>query len=225
MKDRGSALLTAVISILILSLISGVFFSMVMSQTKLETSEEKGLVAYYLAEAGVQYGISVVLDGNIKKGDPLPAPETVNDPFGQGGSYKVQWQDNGDEPSFVVTSTGTYSGVIRKKAAEYTYADDSVDEEPLPDYPLWSPSQSYPIANTYVIYNGKVFFNWYYASEGQTPGTLYNPWQEVTDQWRNFNRYYKDDIVFYNSRKFKAMWYTQNQEPGLLYGPWQEITE
>lgn len=121
MKDRGAALMTAVISIMILVSISGVFFTMVISHAKIESSEEKGLRAYYLAEAGVQYGIAKVLDGNFKKGDLLPALDPVIDPFKQGGSFEVQLHDNPSGPSFIVTSTGTYLGIIRKKVAEYKY--------------------------------------------------------------------------------------------------------
>lgn len=129
MKDRGSALLTAVISIMLLVSISGVFFTLVMSHTKLESSEEKGLRTYYLAEAGIQYGIAKVLDGNIKKGEKLPEPETVVNPFGQGGSFDVQWRDSEDGPSFIVTSTGRYSGIIRKKVAEYKYGNEDGEHD------------------------------------------------------------------------------------------------
>lgn len=123
MKDRGSALMTAVISIMILISISGVFFTMVISQSKIESSEEKGLKAYYLAEAGVQYGIAKVLDLDIKKGDELPEPnpETVNNLFGQGGSFEVKWSEDEDGDFFIVTSTATYLGVTRKKEAGYLY--------------------------------------------------------------------------------------------------------
>ncbi|GAB6155362.1 hypothetical protein JCM17380_41130 [Desulfosporosinus burensis] len=236
MKDRGSALLTAVISIMILVSISGVFFTMVMSHTKLESSEEKGLTAYYLAEAGVQYGIAKVLDENIKKGDPLPESETVNDPFGQGGSFKVQWQDSEDGPSFIVTSTGTYLGIIRKKVAEYKYGDDNDDDDDddddddcedddvLPDYPLWV-AQVYSTSGTYVIYNGRVFYNIWYAHASDVPGaSIGGPWQELTKQWRNFNVYHTNDIVCYNGKKFQARNNSTNQQPGLVSSPWQELT-
>ena len=174
-KDRGSALLTAVISIMILVSISSVFFTMVMSNTKVQSSQEKGLTAYYLAEAGVQYGIAKILDGNIKKGEDLPPePETVNDPFGQGGSFIVAWKNSASGASFIVTSTGTYSGIIRKKTAEYKYGEGSVvvdacQDEALPNYPLWI-AQAYPTNGTYVIYNGGAFYNIWYAQASNVPG-------------------------------------------------------
>jgi len=122
MKDRGSALMTAVISIMILISISGVFFSMVISQAKIESSEEKGLKAYYLAEAGVQYGIARALS-DIEDGVGIPTEsETIHDPFDQGGNseFKVVWEDI-DGLSFKVTSKATYSGITREKAAGYLY--------------------------------------------------------------------------------------------------------
>jgi len=53
-------MLTAVVAIMVLLLISGIFFSIINYQFKLETSEEKGLKAYYLAEAGINYGVALV---------------------------------------------------------------------------------------------------------------------------------------------------------------------
>lgn len=225
MRERGSALLTVVVAVMVLLLISGAFFSTIIYQSKIESSEEKGLRAYYLAEAGIQYGIAKVLDGNLKKGDPLPIPETVDDPFGQGGSFTVQWQDNPSGPSFFVTSTGTYSGIMRNKKAEYKYngSADGCSDGPLPNYPLWT-AQSYQ-ANSYVIYNGGAFYSRYYANSSQVPGVLGNPWQEITKKWRDFNVYNTNDIVCYNSAKFQARNYSSNQQPGLLSSPWQEITD
>lgn len=222
MRERGSALLTVVVAVMVLLLISGAFFSTIIFQSKIESSEEKGLRAYYLAEAGIQYGIAKVLDGNIKKGDPLPTDETTN-PLG-GGNFAVKWQDNPSEPSFIVTSTGTYSGITRVKTAEYKYegSTDVCSDGPLPNYPLWI-AQSYQ-ASTYVTYNGSAFYSRFYADASQVPGVLGTPWQEITKKWRDFNVYNTNDIVCYNSIKFQARYYSYNQQPGLLSSPWQEIT-
>ena len=236
MKDRGSALLTAVISIMILISISGVFFTLVMSHTKLESSEEKGLRTYYLAEAGIQYGIAKVLDGSLKKEDPLPDPETVYDPFGQGGSFYVQWEESEGESSFIVKSTGSYSGIIRKKVAEYKYEDDEdkdkdkdkddcEDEEIPPGIPSWV-AQVYATLGTYVVYDERLFYTTNYANPSNIPGEdIYGPWQEETKQWRNFNKYSKNDIVCNEGKKYQAMNETRNQQPGILYHPWQELTD
>lgn len=60
MKERGSALLTVVISLLLIFMISGVFFSIVISNLKLIQSEEAGIRANNLADGGIQYGISIL---------------------------------------------------------------------------------------------------------------------------------------------------------------------
>ena len=88
MRDRGSALLTSVIAIMVLLAISGVFFSIVNYQSKLETSEEKGLRAYYLAEAGINYGVAQMYNKTKEdyKNDP-------NNPFNEQSSYMT-----GSEP-------------------------------------------------------------------------------------------------------------------------------
>jgi prepilin-type N-terminal cleavage/methylation domain-containing protein len=94
----------------------------------------------------------------------------------------------------------------------------------LPDYPLWDPAASYR-RGEYIIYNGRVFQARYYAGPNQVPGELTSPWQEITDEWRNFNVYRGDDIVIYEGRQFKARNWTQNEKPGLLESPWQELTD
>lgn len=82
MKDRGSALLTAVIAVTVLLMISGALLGIVNYQYRLESSEEKGLRAYYLAEAGTNYGIAVVKSDVETKHNttpPTPSPyDTVH---------------------------------------------------------------------------------------------------------------------------------------------------
>jgi len=130
MSDRGSAFLAVMTTIVVLLLISGVIFKLAVANYKIESSEEKALKAYYLAEAGIQYGLAKILHEDIKYGDPLPPPEIVSDPFDQGkGSFEVMWEDNGDGFSFTVTSTGTYAGVVRKLQAGYLYLPNDEEEE------------------------------------------------------------------------------------------------
>jgi hypothetical protein len=114
-KDRGSALMTSVIAISILLLISGIFFSIVISQWKLESSEEKALKTFYIAEAGVQSGIAQIIGLN---NPPLSEPiqGLIN-----GGTFTVQIVNDG-EGNYTITSTGTYSGVTRRLQAGYTYS-------------------------------------------------------------------------------------------------------
>ena len=121
MRQRGSALLTSVIVVMVLFLISGIFFSIVMYQTRLETSEEKALKAYYLAEAGVNYEIAQVLN----QATPPPQNDviTVSAPFGSdyGGEFSVQWVDDGNGHTFTVSSSGSYQGIKRTLNEQYKY--------------------------------------------------------------------------------------------------------
>lgn len=257
MKDRGSALLTSVISILILTLVSGVLFTVALSYAKVESSEEKGIIVYHMAEAGVQYGIAAILDAeavdeateeNEEEIDVEPSSlelilgtsERIIDTLYSDGEILVEWIDN--TGSIIVRSTATYNGVTRIKEAEYLLLDEDENEEdddgnddddeenpdecpddgPVPNYPAWDPLIDYP-STTYVTYNGRAFYNRYYVDRGVVPGTLNRPWQEITNQWRNFNVYNKDDEVCYNGQRYRAKWYTSNQTPGDPYGPWELI--
>lgn len=82
MRDRGSALLTSVIAIMVLLAISGVFFSIVNYQSKLQSSEEKGLRAYYLSEAGINYGVAQMY--NKTKEDYI---NIIDNPFNEQSRY------------------------------------------------------------------------------------------------------------------------------------------
>ena len=141
MRERGSALLTAVISILVLLLVSGVLFTIALSYAKMETSEEKGIIVYHMAEAGVQYGVAAILDaeaqdeeaGEERTGSASSAVEliigtekTLDDPLYSGGEILVEWIEGTN--SIIVRSTATYNGVTRVKEAEYI---NKVVDEPL----------------------------------------------------------------------------------------------
>jgi len=126
MRERGSALLTAVVAVMVLLLISGAFFSTIIYQSKLETSEEKALKAYYMAEAGINYEIAAVLNSRIAPSPPsLPQNTTVlvPSPFGAtyGGQFNAQWLDDGNTYTFTVTSDGSYQGITRTLKEQYKY--------------------------------------------------------------------------------------------------------
>ncbi|HHV65185.1 MAG TPA: hypothetical protein GXX46_08960 [Peptococcaceae bacterium] len=98
-----------------------------------------------------------------------------------------------------------------------------------PDYPLWDPSKDYPLGS-YVLYDGRVFQNWYYANTGIRPTEIdpygngaYNPWKEITNEWRPYNRYWGGEIVWHNGKQYKAKNDCYNEEPGVS-ASWQEIT-
>ena len=123
MNQRGSALLTTVISVTILLFISGVLFSNVMYQYKTEASEEKALKAYYLAEAGINYGIATIL---VAKANGLSQPSLADPPldhYGSNGSILVNCTDYSNEAFLTVTSKGTYLGVTRTLVEQYNYLE------------------------------------------------------------------------------------------------------
>jgi len=101
MRERGSALLTTVVAVMVLLLISGILFSFVSSQFKMITGEEKALKAYYLAEAGTSYGIAKMIkeidnlndeEIEVVVGHKLPdATIKITNPFGSkyGGNFSI----------------------------------------------------------------------------------------------------------------------------------------
>ncbi len=104
MRERGSALLIAVVSVTVLLIISGIFFSLVNDQMKSNSYEEKAIKSYYLAQAGVFYGVA-----RIKAGTVPPADELVSDHFvGYGGHFTVNWQISQDGQYYTITGTGSY---------------------------------------------------------------------------------------------------------------------
>ncbi|KLU58557.1 hypothetical protein CEB3_c45730 [Peptococcaceae bacterium CEB3] len=133
MRERGGALLTALVAIMVLLLISGVFFTFINQQFKMETSEEKGLKAYYLAEAGINYGV-VAVRQNPSEYFAVPylnqatklSGMPLTGPFGTayGGSFNVSVQtddSNAKDYSVVVTSVGTYNGFQRTLREKYQF--------------------------------------------------------------------------------------------------------
>ncbi|MGI6449514.1 MAG: hypothetical protein ACOX3R_04200 [Desulfitobacteriia bacterium] len=122
MKERGSALLTAVVAVVVLSLIAGTFFSLSASRARMETSEEKGLKAYYLAEAGIQFGVAHAYHLMEIPEEPV----SRDNPFGEdyGGSFTVYYFHNEEEESVLLRSTGKYRGVVRKIEAKFSLAEE-----------------------------------------------------------------------------------------------------
>ncbi|MEA4900447.1 hypothetical protein [Desulfitobacterium sp.] len=133
MKERGSALLTSVIAIMVLLMVSGVMFTFVNYRFKVETSEEKGLRAYYMAEAGINYGVAKVRsdpeeyfkDSRYLTKQDLAAKQ---DPFGteDKGEFEVSLEIHPAEENYIftVTSIGYYpdkQGIKRVLEEQYTY--------------------------------------------------------------------------------------------------------
>jgi len=122
--------------------------------------------------------------------------------------------------------TCTASGQITQSASSTTPAATATSPTTTSTtaYTAWTAGTHYE-AGTYVTYNSQVYYARYYASEGQIPGTLGTPWQEVTDQWVASNVYNAGDTAWYNGNQFEARYWTQNQTPGVISSPWQELTD
>lgn len=126
MRERGSALLTAIIAVLLLFLISGIFFSLVINRYRLETSEEKILKAYNMAESGINFEVADLLqqlqaNHDIQPTVPTQLPTPPVSPFGAGyGSYTINSVTFSlNNASVTVTSTGSYLGVHRTLTEQY----------------------------------------------------------------------------------------------------------
>ncbi|BES63866.1 hypothetical protein SANA_03050 [Gottschalkiaceae bacterium SANA] len=110
---------------------------------------------------------------------------------------------------------------------ENTDEDEDEDEngdDDLPDHPEWDPNQDHYNGGDRVIHQGRVFEARYWTND--EPGLLGNPWNEITDEWRNFNQYDAGAIVTHNGAQFKAREYINPgaPAPGNLSGTWDEIT-
>src|SRR5665648_975399 len=216
---------------MVLLSISGILLTTVVYQAKNESSEERGLRAYYLAEAGVQYGIAAGITEltNAPEAEFTLTPPRVNNPFGQGGWFEVTVTRATGAISFTVNSSGDYLTTLRTKVAEYDYGvstgGDVGGGSNCENTEKWVNNIQYQKDNE-VCYNSKKFYARNNTGKNEEPGLINSPWQEITELWTDFNIYQKDDVVFYNGKPFYARNNTgTNEEPGLINSPWQEITE
>lgn len=108
MRERGSALLVAVVSVMVLLLISGMFFSLTTNQMKSNSYEERAIKSYYLAQAGVFYGVAKLKAGFVPElnEDGISDPDPKIDPFGYGGQFTVRWEKF--ESGYLINSIGSY---------------------------------------------------------------------------------------------------------------------
>ncbi|HEY8909671.1 MAG TPA: hypothetical protein VIM51_05255 [Desulfosporosinus sp.] len=122
MRERGSAMLTAVVAVMVLLLISGILFSFVNNQFKMQTTEEKALKAYYLADAGTSYGIAFMVDA-VKKGSYTDTDITKDVPNPFGSDYRGEFDvlvsvthQNPNPNQVVYNITATSNGYYPSKA-------------------------------------------------------------------------------------------------------------
>lgn len=118
MRERGSALLLAIVSVMVLLLISGVLFSLFTDQMKSNAYEERAIRSYYLAQAGVFYGVAKLKDGFVPElfdtpdGKRVSEQEPHDDPFGYGGQFTVQWEEF--ESGYKIYGRGLYGEDTRQ---------------------------------------------------------------------------------------------------------------
>ena len=91
----------------------------------------------------------------------------------------------------------------------------------LPGNSTWDSGKAY-LEGDRVEFDGKVFEARYWT-EGNQPGLMDSPWQEITDEWRDFNEYKGGDIVVYDGKQYQAWYWTKNTTPGVVDSPWQQI--
>lgn len=140
MRERGSAMLMAVFAVMMLFLISGISFSFVINKYKLETSEEKILKAYSIAESGINSQVADVLKAiddkrsSINVNDPVDNSALLAElmtpgnwepsnttPFGtEEGSYTITHvYIDPNCTSVTVTAEGMYMNVKRTLTQQY----------------------------------------------------------------------------------------------------------
>lgn len=254
-EEKGVALLTVVITILLISVISGTVLSFVMSNTRIATSEERIIKANNLADAGIQYGISVLLASDIDEDFIPPSPESKNNPFGDVGEFSVKWERVSEE-LFNIISTGTYGKTTRTKTAGFELIiDDGSDgdggnggtgepgggsNEGKLEY--WSEDRmkahpwNYHIGE-YVIYNtevngervDRVFTP--LNTTNHIPGVSYH-WFEITNHYREMNHYRFENPFVTNSTIIvyynSAYWLAKHNTNYTIpgeLGMWRELTD
>ena len=134
---QGSALMTVIVSLMVLFLISGIFYTAVLYNLKSDTSEEKILKAYYMAESGINYEVGLALkalDGNPRiNRDDLenllqPSLNQTQTPFasepGYGNQATFTVKKITIDPqvkTIIVTTEGTYANVKRTVTEQYAF--------------------------------------------------------------------------------------------------------
>ena len=125
----------------------------------------------------------------------------------------------------VFNAVQSSNGAVNDVWPDNPYVGNGNDDEdpPIGEYPLWDSENTY-FQGDRVIYNNKLFEarNW---TKNEQPGLMDSPWQEITNQWRDFNEYNLGEEVIYNGARFIARSWSKDQQPGLLDSPWQEITD
>ena len=139
------------------------------------------------------------------------------------GTKEVLWSDDGIYGAGAGSATeghALYSGRIT--------CDLGLGGQGVPKPAAWDKKKVYNAGDT-VSFNGKVFQAYWYTS-GETPGSnASGAWAEIatapdgTALWTVTRIFNTGDLVSYQGRTFKALWWTRGQTPGGSGGPWSEV--
>ncbi|WP_082468039.1 lamin tail domain-containing protein [Leifsonia sp. Leaf264] len=139
------------------------------------------------------------------------------------GTKEVLWADDG--------IYGAGSGTASEGHALFSgriSCDLQLGGQGVPKPAAWDKTTAYS-AGDQVSYNGKVFRALWY-SKGEIPGSNANgSWAEIaiaadgSTLWTSTGVFNAGDVVVYQGRTFKALWYTRGTTPGGVGGPWSEI--
>lgn len=164
------------------------------------------------------YAKPAALPANNLEGFALAPNSTCVD-----GTKEVVWSDDGiygTGPGTASEGHALYSGRID--------CDLQLGGQGVPKPAAWDKKKVYLTGDT-VSYDGKVFAALWYTS-GEAPGTKKNgAWAEIaiasdgSTLWTTTRVFNAGDVVVYQGRTFKALWYTRGTAPGGAGGPWSEI--
>lgn len=139
------------------------------------------------------------------------------------GTKEAVWSDDGvygTGPGSAAEGHALYSGRIS--------CDLQLGGQGVPKPDAWDKKKVY-FNGDKVSYNGSVFQALWYTS-GETPGSQKNgAWSELATTadgqtlWTVTRPFNTGDVVIYQNRTFKALWYTRGTTPGGVGGPWSEI--
>ncbi|MCW2748790.1 MAG: hypothetical protein JWP10_1932, partial [Nocardioidaceae bacterium] len=139
------------------------------------------------------------------------------------GTKDVVWSDDGiygTGPGSATEGHALFSGKID--------CDLHLGTQGVPPPAAWVKTKVYNTGDL-VSYSGKVFQALWWTS-GETPGSSTSgAWAEIATAadgstlWTATRVFNTGDVVVYQGRTFKALWWTRGQTPGGTGGPWSEV--
>ncbi|MET7401059.1 nuclear transport factor 2 family protein [Dactylosporangium sp. NPDC005572] len=94
--------------------------------------------------------------------------------------------------------------------------------------PAWSASTVYNSGDK-VTHDGKVYVATWWTRSQAPGGSPTGAWQELaltedgTAVWTPSRIFDTGDVVTYQGKRWRALWWTRNETPGTPYGSWEEL--